>query len=328
MRTSPVVRVLLAWLAAGMLVASRPSAAIAADTVPNQKLLDLMAEGKTETDLGHYDVAIRALSAIVQAPEAPPTLRDEALVRLGAARRAAGDFAGALESFQRVAKAPSLDAQTKALLVQALGGSLPGADRWAEIWPRVSFTVDRSVPRQPTLAVVWPDVAPAKTYRGKPITLDLKDGEILDLFRLIADVSGLNVVVHPGVHGQFEVHLQDQPWDLVLDRILSANGLAYQWEDNVLRIARPEELGPPRRFSGRRIDVKYDDTDLRKALAELAAEGGATVTLDPAIAGDVTLKLNQVRWDQAFDIVAAVNGLDWARDGKTLKVFPASKSRR
>jgi len=328
MRTSPVVRVLLAWLAAGLLVASRPSAALAADTVPNQKLLDLMAEGKAETDLGHYDVAIRALSAIVEAPEAPPALRDEALVRLGAARRAAGDFAGALESFQRVAKAPSLDAQTKALLVQALGGSLPGADRWAKVWPRVSFTVDRSVRDRPTLAVVWPDVPPPKAYRGNPITLDVNDGKLLDVFRLIADVSGLNVVVNPGVHGQFEVHLQDQPWDLVLDRILSANGLAYQWEDNVLRIARPEELGPPRHFSGRRIDVKYDDTDLRKALAELAAAAGATVTLDPAIAGHVTLKLNQVRWDQAIDIVVRVNGLDWAREGRTVKVFPARESGR
>ena len=322
------VHVLLGALVAGPLVHSGSSAAIAAEAAPNQKLLDLMAEGKTETDLGHYDVAIRALSAIVEAPEAPPALRDEALVRLGAARRAAGDFAGALESFQRVAKAPSLDAQTKALLVQALGWPLPGPDRWAEIWPRVAFTVDRSVPKQPTLAVIWPDVAPAKAYRGQPITLDLTDGELQDLFRLIADVSGLNVVVNPGVHGQFAVHLQNQPWDLILDRILSANGLAYQWEDNVLRIARPEELGPPRRFSGQRIDVEYQDTDLRKALAELAAEGGATVTLDPTVAGHLTLKLNQVRWDQAIDIVVRVNGLDWAREGKTLKVFPAGKSRR
>jgi hypothetical protein len=321
MKTSPVVGVLLAWLAAGMLVASQPSAAIAADTVPNQRLLDLMAEGKTETDLGHYDVAIRALSAIVEAPEAPPALRDEALVRLGAARRAAGDFAGALESFQRVAKAPSLDAQTKALLVRHSAGHCRGPTGGRRSG-RVSFTVDRSCRSNPP----WPSSGPMSLRPRRTAATDHarpNDGKLQDIFRLIADVSGLNVVVNPGVHGQFVVHLQDQPWDLVLDRILSANGLSYQWEDNVLRIARPEELGPPRRFSGRRIDVEYHDTDLRKALAELAAEGGATVTLDSAIAGHLTLKLNQVRWDQALDIVVRVNGLDWARDGKTLKVFPA-----
>jgi type II secretory pathway component HofQ len=267
-------------------------------------------------------VAIRALSAVVEAREASPTLRDEALVRLGAARRAGGDFEGALEAFQRVAKAPSLDSETKALLVQALGGALPGPDRWAEIWPRVSFTVDRSVPKQPTLAVVWPDVPPAKAYRGKPITLDLKDGDLQDLFRLIADISGLNVVVNPGVHGRFSAHMQEQPWDQILDRILSANGLSYQWEDNVLRIAPLEQLARPQRFSGQRVDVDFHDTDLRKALAELAARGGLGVDLDPVVAGALTIKLNQVRWDQAFDIAVRVNGLDWTLDGKTLRVFP------
>jgi tetratricopeptide (TPR) repeat protein len=328
MTTFLTVNVLLGSLVAGPLVPTGSSAAIAADTAPNQNLLDLMAEGKTETDLGHYDVAIRALTAIVEAGQATPALRTEALVRLGVARRATGDFERALESFQRAAKSPSLDAETKALLVQALGGPLPGPGRWAQIWPRVSFTVDRSVPKQPTLAVIWPDVAAVKAYRGQPITLDLKNGELQDLFRLIADVSGLNVVVNPGVRGQFSAHMQNQPWDLVLDRILSANGLAYRWEDNVLRIAAPEQLFPPQHFSGQRIDVDFRNTDLRKALAEIAAQGDAHIDIDPVVQGDLTIKLNQVRWDQALDIVVRVNGLDWAREGKTLKVFPAGKSRR
>ena len=43
------------------------------------------------------------------------------------------------------------------------------------------------------------------------------------------------------------------------------------------------------------------------------------------VAGRLTFKLNQVRWDQAFDIVVRVNGLDWAQDGKTLKVFPSKQ---
>jgi hypothetical protein len=328
MRSSLTARVAPALLVAATLLASLGPGAVAADEAPSQKLLDLMAQGKAETDLGHYDIAIRALTTIADGPDTPPPLRAEALVRLGAARRSASDFEGSARAFERASQAPALDRETKALLVQALGGALPSAERWAEIWPRVSFTADRSEPRRPTLAVVWPDVPPAKAYRGQPITLDLKDGELQDLFRLIADVSGLNVVVNPGVHGRFVAHFGNEPWDLILDRILSANGLAYQWEDNVLRIARPEELGPPRRFSGRRIDVQYDDTDLRKALAELAAEGGATVAVDPAVAGHLTLKLNQVRWDQAIDIVVRVNGLDWAREGKTVRVFPAGKSRR
>jgi len=333
MKSSLTNRFLFALsLVAGTCVTGRPSVAVAAQAVPNQRLLDLMAEGKAETDLGRYDAAIRALNAIVDAPDASDELRAEALVRLGAARRSAGDLEGALQAFERASKAPGLASETKALLVQALGGALPGADRWADIWRRVSFTVDRSEPARPTLAVVWPDVTHANAYRGKPLTLRRWQGDLQELFRLIADVSGLNVVVNPGVHGRAVIHMENQPWDRILDHVLSANGLAYQWEDNVLRIARPRQLWRPRHFSGRRIDLDWGTNgrspgrDLREGLAELAAVGGATVVIDPAVEGNVVLKLNQVRWDQAFDIVVRVNGLDWTRDGDSLKVFPGRGS--
>ncbi|HYU42655.1 MAG TPA: hypothetical protein VEQ84_10940, partial [Vicinamibacteria bacterium] len=61
MTRSLASRLLRACLVTGALVAARPS--VAAQPAPNQKLLDLMAQGKAETDLGHYDAAIRALSA-------------------------------------------------------------------------------------------------------------------------------------------------------------------------------------------------------------------------------------------------------------------------
>ncbi len=271
-----------------------------------------------------------APSPLSDAGDATPALRAEALVRLGAARRGAGDLEGAVQSFERASKAPGTDHDTKALLVQALGGALPGADRWTEIWPRVSFAADRSDPKRPTLAIVWPDVPqPKQSYRGKPMTLHTRDGDLGDLFRLVADVSGLNVVAFPGVRGRVTFNADNEPWDRCLDAILAANGYAYQWEDNVLLVSRPQQLPPRRHYSGQRIDVWWGpptrtNRDLKEALAELAASGGATVVVDPDVRGEVVLKLNQVRWDQAFDIVVRVNGLDWKQEGKTLKVFPSS----
>jgi tetratricopeptide (TPR) repeat protein len=325
-------RFLLASLVAGALVAASPSAALATKAAQDQKLLDLMAQGKAETDLGHYDAAIRTLVALTEAPDATPALRAEALVRLGVARRGAGDREGAVQSFERAAKAPGLDSERKALLVQAIGGALPAAERWREIWSRVSFAVDRSDPKQPALGIVWPDVAQAKAYRGRPIALDFKDADLSDAFRLFADVTRLNVVVFPGVSGRATFKADNEAWDRCLDHILSANGLAYQWEDNVLWISPPHHLPPQRHYSGPRVDLDWGTRgrapgrDLSDALAELAASGGATVVIDPTVRGDVVLKLNQVRWDQAFDIVVRVNGLDWTRDGDSLKVFPEKRS--
>jgi hypothetical protein len=47
-------------------------------------------------------------------------------------------------------------------------------------------------------------------------------------------------VVNPGVRGRVTFADRTVPWDGALDRILAANGLAYQWNENVLQIAPPE----------------------------------------------------------------------------------------
>jgi len=81
-----------------------------------------------------------------------------------------------------------------------------------------------------------------KKYTGAPISLDFKDGDLQDIFRLFADISGLNVVVNPGVGGKVTLKLTEVPWDQALDLILKTNGLGYTLEDNVIRIARLTDL--------------------------------------------------------------------------------------
>ncbi len=81
-----------------------------------------------------------------------------------------------------------------------------------------------------------------KTYTGHPISMDFKDGDLQDIFRLFADISGLNVVVNPGVAGKVTLKLTEVPWDQALDLILKTNGLGYSLEDNVIRIARLSDL--------------------------------------------------------------------------------------
>src|SRR5262249_59333004 len=82
----------------------------------------------------------------------------------------------------------------------------------------------------------------AKQYTGTPISLDFKDGDLQDIFRLFADISGLNIVVNPGVSGKVTLKLNEVPWDQALDLILKANGLGYTLEGNVIRIARLSDL--------------------------------------------------------------------------------------
>ena len=79
-------------------------------------------------------------------------------------------------------------------------------------------------------------VAPGR-YTGEPISVNLKDVDLRDFFRLIHEISGLNVVLDPAVKGTLTIVLDEVPWDQALDIVLQNNGLDKQLHGNVLRIA-------------------------------------------------------------------------------------------
>ncbi|MGB6198813.1 MAG: type IV pilus secretin PilQ [Candidatus Acidiferrales bacterium] len=86
-------------------------------------------------------------------------------------------------------------------------------------------------------------MAPAqKKYTGEPISVNLKDVDLKDFFRLIHEISGLNIVVDPAVHGTVTLVLDEVPWDQALDIVLQNNDLSSQIDGNVLRIATQDTV--------------------------------------------------------------------------------------
>ena len=84
-----------------------------------------------------------------------------------------------------------------------------------------------------------PATAPTPTpqYSGEIISLDLRDYDVKDFFRLMSEISGLNVVLDPNVAGTVTLKLTDVPWDQALDVVLKNYQLGGQLQGNVLRIA-------------------------------------------------------------------------------------------
>ncbi len=79
-------------------------------------------------------------------------------------------------------------------------------------------------------------------YTGEPISVNLKDVDLKDFFRLIHEISGLNVVLDPQIKGTLTIVLDDVPWDQALDIVLKNNDLSRQLDGNVLRIATLDTL--------------------------------------------------------------------------------------
>jgi type IV pilus assembly protein PilQ len=137
---------------------------------------------------------------------------------------------------------------------------------------------------------------PASTgakYTGEPISVNLKDVDLKDFFRLIHEISGLNVVLDPNVHGNLTIVLDDVPWDQALDIVLKNNDLSRQLDGNVLRIATIDTL--KREAENRRSQID----------AEALAVDKVTITrfLSYAHSKDVLLTVKKFL-SQRGDVVA------------------------
>jgi type IV pilus secretin PilQ/predicted competence protein len=76
-----------------------------------------------------------------------------------------------------------------------------------------------------------------RIYTGQKISLDFKDADIKNVFRLLAEVSGLNLVVTADVNRRVTLRLVEVPWDQAMDLIISTNGLDKEQIGNVVRIS-------------------------------------------------------------------------------------------
>ncbi|MEE8289841.1 MAG: type IV pilus secretin PilQ, partial [Candidatus Tectomicrobia bacterium] len=81
-----------------------------------------------------------------------------------------------------------------------------------------------------------------KRYTGEKISLDFQNADINDILRLIAEVSGLNVIAGPDVKGTVTTRMMDVPWDQALDVILKINGLGQEREEDIIRVAPLERF--------------------------------------------------------------------------------------
>ena len=85
---------------------------------------------------------------------------------------------------------------------------------------------------------------PASTaqYSGRKISLDFKNADIHDVFRILADVSGLNIIATDDVKARVTLRLIEVPWDQALDVVLQANGLERNRIGNVITISTTKRL--------------------------------------------------------------------------------------
>ncbi len=139
--------------------------------------------------------------------------------------------ARAIAAAEKFADRPTAD-----LLPAPSASMQPGVAEAAAGSPAVNLAAEQKEQMQKPVTVSGPK------YTGEPISVNLKDVDLKDFFRLIHEISGLNVVLDPNVKGTLTIVLDDVPWDQALDIVLKNNDLARQLDGNVLRIATVDTL--------------------------------------------------------------------------------------
>ncbi len=106
-------------------------------------------------------------------------------------------------------------------------------------------------------------------YTGDPVSLDFQNADLRAVLRVFADISTLNIVIDPSVRGEVNVALAQVPWDQAFDVILRANGLGYEVDGTVVRIASIERL--------------QEEAEARALLARREAEAGELAVFTRAL---------------------------------------------
>ncbi len=116
-----------------------------------------------------------------------------------------------------------------------------------------------------------------KVYTGEVLSLNFQDIEVRAVLQILADFTGLNVVVSDTVQGNLTLRLQNVPWDQALDIILRTKGLTMRQNGNVIYVAPTEEIAAREKL----------ELEARKQITELAPLRSELIQVNYAKAADL-----------------------------------------
>lgn len=82
------------------------------------------------------------------------------------------------------------------------------------------------------------------------------------------------------------------------------------------------------KYTGRKISLDLQDTDIDNALRIIAEVSNLNIIASDDVTGKVTLRLIDVPWDQALDVILKTNGLDKVLEGNVMRIAPIEKLRQ
>ncbi len=119
-------------------------------------------------------------------------------------------------------------------------------------------------------------------FTGERLSLNFQDIEVRSVLQLLADFTGLNLVVSDSVEGNLTLRLKNVPWDQAMDIILKTKGLAQRRAGNVILVAPTDEIAAREKL----------ELEARKQVEELEQLRTEFIKVNYAKAADIAELLN------------------------------------
>jgi type IV pilus assembly protein PilQ len=117
------------------------------------------------------------------------------------------------------------------------------------------------------IRVIYP--GSQRSFSGQRISLDFQNADIQNVLRLIAEVSGLNIITADDVKGHITMRLARIPWDQALDIVLATSNLAMVRTGNVVRIAPASHFREEQKVADEAAQASLDSERKKEQLVPL-----------------------------------------------------------
>lgn len=156
--------------------------------------------------------------------------------------------------------------------------------------------------------------------QGQAVVIDLMKSALPELLRRRLDVKDFATPIHEinaSVNG-----------DIVRISITASgqwDHIAWQTDRRLVvevRPQKPDQRGNGRGYRGEKLSLNFQNIEVRALLQVIADFTGLNVVASDTVGGNLTLRLKDVPWDQALDIVMQARGLDMRKSGNVLWIAP------
>lgn len=159
--------------------------------------------------------------------------------------------------------------------------------------------------------------------QGQALVLDFMKTQLPEVLRRRLDVKDFGTPVQ-----YVSASAQGDAVRMLIEPRGAWDHLAWQTDNRVVVEVRPvrtEEgrLSPAQRgYRGEKLSLNFQNIEVRALLQVMADFTGLNIVASDSVSGQVTLRLKDVPWDQALDIVMQARGLDMRRHGNVLWIAP------